>query len=375
MKLENIVDGYYIDPKFLSVYRILYCFIVLFLIGLPSYSWMSNSLNYLFSPPLLSFAGLFHQFPDPWFFLLLTILNLVFFMLMFLGVATRWTSLLFTITCLIGHNFWYSFGKIDHLILWYIAPGFLGFAGWGKYFSVNIFKIKRNDTEVLISTNALLIFIFALSIGFSMFTSAAEKMEGGWLTWQGEGVRFNFLKNFLSLNRANLLTQPLIAYDNHIFWKFMDYSALIMELGFIFSLIRIHYFRIFLAIGVVFHMLVLLMFNIPFYSNLIVYLIFLDWRMLYNIWFAKTPYIMVNERFWVKIMLVISSLFTLFWIIYLYQKRYFFNFPGLIESLLDAFSIPSPFEKALFIFFLFVFIFAIYIGYCHMKVYLKKSKL
>jgi len=374
MKLENIVDGYYIDPKYLSVYRILYCSIILLIVGLPSYTWMINSLNYLFAPPEVSFAGLFHQFPDPWFFMLLTGLNLVFFIMMFLGVATKWTSLLFSITCLVGHNFWYSFGKIDHLILWYIAPVFLGFAGWGRYFSVNAFRVNYIYKEVSFSTNAILIFIFALSIGFSMFTSAAEKMAGGWLSWQGEGVRFNFIKNFLSLNRDNLLTKPLIRYHNHIFWKFMDYSALIMEFGFILSLIRIQYFRIFLAIGVVFHMLVLLMFNIPFYSNLIVYLLFVDWHLIIrNIYGEKNGDNFPRERLCVKFIAAISLFFTTFWVMYLFQKRSFFNFPGLLESLLTGFSIPNAFDKSLFAFFFLVFIFTIYVIYCHLEVYIKNK--
>lgn len=344
----------------------------MFIIGLPSYTWISGSLNYLFDPPMFSIAALFDKFPAPWFFIIITILNLSFFMLMFLGVGTRWTSLFFSITCILGHNFWYSFGKIDHLILWYLAPAFLGFAGWGKYFSINIFKKNYLLHEVRINTNAMLILLFALSIGFSMFTSAAQKISGGWLSWSGEGVRFNFLRNYLSLNRNNLLTEPLLGLQNHLFWKFMDYAALVLEFGFILSTIRISYFRLFITVGVIFHILVLLMFNIPFYSNLIVYLIFIDWKLLQSKWGLQILY-HAQERLIVKMMVCLSVLLTSLWGLLLINKTYFFTFPGLLEFVLGIFSIPNSFEVSLSLFFLLVFIFTVYMVYCHIELYIKKN--
>ena len=374
MKFENILQDYYIDPKYLSLYRLLYCFIVIFMIGLPSYSWIANSLNYLFDPPILSFAGLFKRFPDSWFFITLAVLNLFLFMLMFLGVAAKWTSLLFSITCIIGHNFWYSFGKIDHLLLWYLAPSFLGFAGWGNFFSVAVFKTDHNYHEIKPNTNAMLILIFALSIGFSMLTSAAEKIGGGWLNWDGEGVRFNFLKNYLSLHRYSWLTEPLLSFDNHFFWKLMDYSALVLEFGFIFSVFRINYFRVFLTVGVLFHMLVLLMFNIPFYSNLIVYLIFIDWSLLWEKWNLHSIFNNLNkEKTIVKRMIFVSIFFTIYWLLLLYNNSHFFTFPGLSETILKAFAIPKPFEVALSIFFVIIFLFTIYIISFHLKTNMKSA--
>ncbi|WP_442589260.1 hypothetical protein ACSBL2_24895 [Pedobacter sp. AW31-3R] len=372
MKFETILNDYYIDPKYLSIYRIIYCFIVLFLIGLPSYSWIAGSLDYLFNPPVLSFSALFSHFPAGWFFITLTLLNLCFFMLMFLGVASRWTSLLFSITCIIGHNFWYSFGKIDHLLLWYLAPAFLGFAGWGKYFSLNLFTQKHTSYKISSNTNAMIILIFALAIGFSMFTSAAEKMIGGWLSWKGEGVRFHFLRIYNTIDRNDFLTPILQSFDNHIFWKMMDYSALILEFGFIFSVIRIKYFRFFIAAGVVFHMLVLLMFNIPFYSNLIVYLIFIDWNLLTTKWNLESVFIKnKKERTIVNIMGITATFFTIYWLVILCKNIHFFTFPGLLESMLRGFSIPNSFEVSLTVFFLIIFLFAIYMAIRHFNAYIK----
>jgi len=372
MKFENVLTDYYINPKYLSLYRLLYCFIVLFLIGLPSYTWIANSLNYLYDPPFLSFASLFDEFPGSWFFITLSILNISFFMLMFLGVASRWTSTLFSITCIIGHNFWYSFGKIDHLLLWYLAPAFLGFAGWGQYFSLNIFKKNHHYKDIETNTNSMLILIFALSIGFTMFTSAAEKISGGWLYWNGEAVRFHFLRNYLSLHRTHLLTYPLISYDNHVFWKFMDYSGIILELGFIFSVVRINFFRVFIAAGVIFHVLVLLMFNIPFYSNLIVYLIFIDWKMLYEKWHLQSVFDYPQmQKGLVKVMAIISICFMVGWLTQLYHTTYFFTFPGLLQFVLSNLPISNSFEASLSIFFLLVLLFTLYVLYCQFESYIK----
>jgi hypothetical protein len=335
---------------------------------------MANSLNYLFDPPVLSIANFFDQFPDRLFFITLTVLNLILFMLMFIGVATRWTSLLFSITCLLGHNFWYSFGKIDHLLLWYIAPAFLGFAGWGKYFSCSVFKKDSGYTVFSQKTNSMLILIFALSIGFSMFTSAAEKIGGGWLSWEGEGVRFNFIKNFLIHHRENLLTSPLIGFKNHLFWKLMDYSAIVFEFGFLFSTVRLSILRFFIAVAIVFHVLVLLMFNIPFYSNVIVYLIFIDWKLLVRKWNIEVVfYSLKRERNVVSGIILIAACFLCSWLMYFYNSRYFFNFPSLCEFILTKLSVSDPFGLSLGVFFLMALLLTVYLTYCHLTTCLKKG--
>lgn len=344
----NAYKAYAIDPFYLSIYRLFYCVVILLFLGLPAYTWISSMPNYLYDPPALSIANLFDGFPGKAWMLALTVFNLLTFMCMFLGIKARWTSLLFSISTIIGHSFWYSFGKIDHMILWYLAPAFLGFAGWGNYFNLSGKKIAVRERD-----NALLIFLFALTIAFSMFTSGVQKLEGGWLNWRGEGVRYHLIRNFLIIDRTKFLAPYFLDFRPHLVWKLMDYSALFLEVGFLFSIVRLKYFRAFLVMAVFFHVAVLLMFNIAFYANLIAYSLFINWSSLFPKWKASILETDVNGSAALKRFSIVLALgFTSYWLFLLFFKPASFFLPGLIESCSTAMAVADPFQSSLSLMFL-----------------------
>ena len=378
MKIRDIIDSYYIKPEYLSAYRILYGLIVMIFIGLPAYSWLGNSIDYLFKPPTISISNLFNGFPGSGFFNVLTFLNLVFFICMFLGIQSKWSSLLFSLTCIIGYNYWYSFGKVDHLLLWVITPMFLGFAGWGNHFNIYSLLGNRKSKEAeLVSrdTISLIISLLALSIAFSMLTSGVAKVMGGWLSWSHEAVRYNLIKNYFTLDRAEFMASYFLTFKNHLVWKAMDYSALFLECGFILSVVRQKYFRIFLLMAVAFHVLVLVMFNIAFYSNLIAYMLFIDWSLIdRRFGILKLAHNPVKSKVAIQFFSLTALCFG-FWCLYcLLKGSLFFQFPGLIEECLSLLSVSDAYHIAILSLFSITLFVLVYMMICHFIQFNKQRK-
>ncbi|RVU00296.1 hypothetical protein EOD41_12490 [Mucilaginibacter limnophilus] len=350
MRLQLVdVKGYHIAPQYLSLYRILYCVCVVVFVGLPSYTWLSSDLNFLFNPPQYSLAGLFNGFPSALFFKILTLLNLIFFAMMFLGMYCRVTSIAFAVTAILGHNYCYSFGKIDHLLMWLIAPIFLSLAGWGDYLAINRVKNKNGLTD---SDNSLYIIMLAAAIAFSMFTSGFQKFLGGWQNWEAEAVRFHLIKKYYSLGDLNVVADYLMTVKNHLVWKLFDYSALILEIGFLFSIMRRNWFQLFLAGGTVFHILVLLMFNIAFYSNIIVYLVFINWNAIFKLFNYD---FVANSAKRIKFILCLTAAsicVVLYWVYLFFTAGEIMKFPNAIDILTGQQALQAPSKTSMYLLFL-----------------------
>jgi hypothetical protein len=358
----NALDGYYVHPYYLSVYRVLYCLVIIFLMGLPSYAWIGSMLDYLYQPPTISLGRFFHGFPDRPVMLLITVLNLLSFMAMFLGFKAKWTSLTFSITALIGHSFWFSFGKIDHTILWYTVPAFLGFAGWGNYLNYKGFSKDGRigqDKDPDRNNASLIVFLFAFTIGFSMLSAGIPKLTGGWLNLQSEGTRYHLIRNYLIIDRTKYLADFFLTFKPHIIWKMMDYAALFLELGLIVSLIRVKYFRAFLFMAVIFHIMILLMFNIAFYPNLLAYMLFVDWQKLFS-----NVKLNISRTFDLRLrntMFAICIVFTGYWLCFLFLSPNALVLPSFLQSFLTLVSVSEPFDTSIFVLFIIAFIFVCYL--------------
>jgi hypothetical protein len=364
-------DSYYIHPKYLSMYRLAYCAITLIFIGLPAFTWLGDNLSYLYSPPRYSLAYFFSGFPGSSFFLTITLINLISFFGILWGVRTRIVSVTYTLSSIVGYSFWYSFGKIDHNLLWLIVPLFLAFAGWGDYYSIDARTRRAKNTEKKVDEdfNSMIITLFAITIAFSMFTAGFQKLITGWAIWEAEAVKGHLFENYYALKRDKLLANFFLNMDFHLLWKSMDYSALILEVGFIISVIRRQLFGYFVAAAVIFHLLVFLMFNIVFISNLVAYLVFFDWES-----FSKQ--VKSNQflnRLRGNIAFVKSLIFTsvaLFVIAFIYQLSNYtaIRFPSLIEVALNFFNIPESYQISLSLLFIGSFVVLVYSA----KLYLSK---
>jgi hypothetical protein len=150
-------------------------------------------------------------------------------------------------------------------------------------------------------------------IGFSFFSSGLVKLYGGWWKWDIEAARYYLFINYYSLNRTKYLADWFIGINNHAFWKAQDYFTLVFELGFLVSVIKIKLFRIFISFAVIFHCLVLLMLNISFGGNFIIYLLFINWKKLHKNVFEKT-FTRFPIKIFLKIVFALSVLLIFRWI-------------------------------------------------------------
>jgi len=352
MKFVDI-NSYYTDPKYLSIYRLLYCFFLMFFIGLPSFTWLGSNLDPFFSPPTWSLSNLFPGFPSKHFFLILSLINLLAFVSMFLGITKNIAAIVFTVSSIIAHNFWYSFGKIDHLLLWYTLPLFLSYAGWSTHFTI----FKNSDQAPLDRRAkdriAFIMSLLALFIAFTMFTSGIQKLMGGWWRWDREAVRFQLINNYFTMQRHEFFAAYFLHVKSHIVWKFMDYSALILEIGFLFAVFKRSYFQFFLLFGFIFHLSVLLMFNISFYANVICYFAFLNFASI-SYFYKRSIFSRFGLAYKMRLpVLITGSILCVFWLFCLWYRQSVFRLPSVIdlERFNDTtFQDPSPFAATSFFF-------------------------
>lgn len=268
----KMVASYTISPSHLRAYRILFCSAVIFVIGVPNFTWIAANPSWVFYPPTLS-VGIFSKgFWGHWPLLLLSIALYGCYVSLLLGRFAVWAALGITLLQLIGFSFAFSFGKIDHNILFVLLPGLLAFSGWGKG------ALKKEDaSSTEVDRRAFFVFYVALFLGFAMFTAGLQKLVSGWLSLEASATRGHFMLNYITYNRHALLAPLFYRLEQRWIWLLMDYATLLFEVGFLFALLRASLFRWFVAAAVVFHAFTLLIFNIGFAVHFPIYLLFLPW--------------------------------------------------------------------------------------------------
>ena len=359
-------DSYAIDVKYLSIYRVIFCLAFMLFVGLPSYTWIGGISKYFYRPPGFSLAFFYDSFPSLSFLNGLTAVNIILFVMMFFGLWCKWSSVLFSLTSIIGHTYWYSFGHVDHYLLWMITPALLGLSGWGAPR-----QLEQNNTD---RDNSFYIQLLALAIGFSMFTSGMQKIGGGWLYWSKEGTHYNLVNKAFEFDTKGVMVDYALLIKGSLIWKLMDYGTVIMEIGFLISVWRRKVFNYFLAVALIFHILVLLLFNIRFFSNIIVYLVFIDWRSVdEHIGFSRllaAP--ALYRRLKIALSLFASALF-LYWGYCVFALPGRINNSGLFEILFTRWtSIHNPYEASLNLLFAVAGVIMVYLSYIHVKKLLRR---
>ncbi len=264
-----VKTAFYLNNKELSIFRILYCSLTIFIIGIPNYSWLGNHPAIIFNPPKYSIAALFHDFPSAFFFELLSLALVICFILLLFGLYTKTVSLLLSFLMLFGQSFMFSFGKIDHNILFVLLPMLLAFSGWGNYYSIDNIRKKH------LPSGTWLITIVALTVGFAMFTAGVPKYLHGWLDVSTQATQGYFIKKYYSIAEPALIAPLLIKIKSAVFWESLDYLAVIFELFFLVAVFKPGVFRFFIFLALWFHFINGVMINVFFVSNYLVYLLFL----------------------------------------------------------------------------------------------------
>jgi len=122
-----------IDLKSLCCFRVVFgLFVMLFLWS--KYAWLGAVPDAIFSPPMLSLASLFREFPSPFFFHAIDLAIGISTITLTIGLFTRLSTVLLLTLLIIGNSFSYSLGKIDHSILYPCVLLTMSFQDWGTMF-------------------------------------------------------------------------------------------------------------------------------------------------------------------------------------------------------------------------------------------------
>ena len=134
-----------------------------------------------------------------------------------LGVKTRYAGICYVLLTFIGNSFKFSFGKIDHPIMFPVFILGLSFSNWGTYYAL------IPDKKISIKMQRRILAILAVLLCFGMFTAGFEKAlywidfnleKGGFLHW--------FYSGYFNLERQYLLAPFVLKVPPKIF-EIFDY--------------------------------------------------------------------------------------------------------------------------------------------------------
>ncbi len=263
---ERVIGGYVADATDIAIFRIIYASYLLFQI-VPIASWLPQTPQAFFHPPI-GFAAFFTAPPSAFVIVGLNLLLSLFASMLLVGWRTRVASLGTGLTLLILNSWSYSLGKIDHEVLLVIAPLVMRYSCWGSSLSVDSIRPPHAACE---ESNASPLALLAILIGFAMFTSGWSKATSGWLDSNRLCTYGYVVGRELQSGRETSVVQWALAIDSVWFWKMADWTTVVFELAFLPAALFGRSFRFMLIVASCFHLCVLLLLDIPFSANLIVY--------------------------------------------------------------------------------------------------------
>lgn len=240
------------------------------LLTLFDFSWFSGLPSTMYLPPPGPFM-LFAGFPPAPIAITLEILVALAFMSIAIGYRTVAAGWIATVLMIIGFGFTYSLGKIDHPILFALAPAVLGHTGWGGALSLDAARGRAAPFR------QWPLRLLALMIGIGFATAGFAKLRGGWLSFETQAVRREFLNFFADGNTGGILPW-LASQPPSPLWEIADWATVLLELGLIVTVVSWRAFRIGIAFVTLFHLGVYVLLTISFGFNVLVYGAFVEWR-------------------------------------------------------------------------------------------------
>ena len=272
-----IFEEYKTSASSLGLFRILYAANMLFVI-LPSNLWVSKFTDSFFNPPI-GMTMFFTGFPGRSFFLVLNSLAIVAAIFLLFGCWTRTASIALALLLLTGNSWAYSFGKINHDIFEILIPFVMQFAGWGNEHSVDAQRLVAAGVKEK-ETAAWPVALLALMVGLAMMTAASAKAMSGWLDPHAHAVQAHVLANDLVAGRSSWFGEQMLRIRSGVFWKALDYSTVLIEGGFLLTVVRRRAFRVVCALACFLHLGIALTMEIAYTDILVAYAAFCDWSIL-----------------------------------------------------------------------------------------------
>ncbi|MFK4638119.1 hypothetical protein [Paenarthrobacter histidinolovorans] len=263
--IDRLTESYRVQPLYLGIIRILFA---LHMIIFPvDYTWTARVPDSFFQPR----PGLFSWMtaaPDLWFVVVLQVAQILLAVLLLVGFRTFHVSLILTLTMIIGAGITYSFGKLDHFILYEIFPAFMAFAGWGHALSLDA-RIGRAR-----SASGFPMLLWGITVAFALFTAALPKTLAGWLDPAREASRAFIARDLAEAEKLGPMANVIFSLDIHFFWKFLDYATIFAEGWLVIAVFFPMLFRWGLLALLIFHAGVYLSLGIDFASYFLLYAVF-----------------------------------------------------------------------------------------------------
>lgn len=261
-RIDRIIfEEYQPTRESLALFRFLYALCLLAL-ALPRLFWIEKFPDTFFAPPLGLTYLFFTGFPPGWVFSLLDAVLVVATVYLLCGRAVSMASWVVTLALLVGNAWSYSFGKINHDILFVAAPAVMTLAGWDGRRPVRAWPMA----------------LYAWCIALAMFTAAWQKALSGWLDPSTHAVLAHTLGNMTMTARETVTAKLALQWTPGVIWEAQDIATVLLEGGFILLWPWRTGFRAICAVACLFHLGVALIMRITFLSNLLAYAAFVEWQ-------------------------------------------------------------------------------------------------
>lgn len=264
--VDRLADSYRVQPAYLGVVRILFAAHVI-VFGV-DYTWTADAPAAFFQPRPGLFAWMTAA-PDMWFMVGLEVLRAVLALAVLVGIKTFQTSIALTAVMIIGAGVTHSFGKLDHFILYELFPAFMAFAGWGAAYSLDARQSGARDSR------GFPMLLWAVTVAYALFSAALPKAVASWLDPGKEASRGFIARDIAESEKLGPLVDVIFAFDNHLFWKFMDYATIFAEGWLIIAVLVPTLFRLGILVMLAFHAGVYMSLGIDFASYFFLYAVFL----------------------------------------------------------------------------------------------------
>lgn len=253
------------QPTYLGIVRILFALHVL--VFPVDYLWTAEVPASFFQARPGLFAWMTAA-PDPWFMIALEVARALLAVLVMVGYRTFQASIALTLVMIVGAGVTHSFGKLDHFILYEIFPAFMAFAGWGGGLSLDA-KMGRP-----ITSRGFPMLLWAVTVAYALFTAALPKAVAGWLDPSKEASRGFIARDLAENEKLGPFVDAIFAFDNHTFWKFMDYATIFAEGWLVVAVLFPVLFRFGILALLAFHAGVYMSLGIDFASYFFLYAVF-----------------------------------------------------------------------------------------------------
>lgn len=266
-------------PLNLAILRIVVVFFVLYL-NFPSAAYDLSLLDRgaLVAPPgwtyLIQFVPVTPEF--------IVVCGTLFFLTgitALVGFYTRTSLILFALLGFFLLGFPQLFGKIEHFhILWHVML-LLALTPCGKALSIDSYISNKPPSGPSVKYGFPLKVVMIL-IALSYFFPGIWKFVFSGFEWAfSENLKFKMYSKWIEFGGWT----PAFRIDRYpILYQGIAFVTLIFEIGFLFALFFNRIRPFFVLTGFLFHVSVLYFMGIPFYSLMIMYVVFIDWHKLFS---------------------------------------------------------------------------------------------